>query len=194
MIGTSLTNLISNVKAGLGETLLAIGFFMLLGGVLGLIVVFFDYKDSKDKKIQGSKSEKFQGPKGCIAGAIFIILGIVLFIFGFLASLSGQSMWEGTPNWFTFWLFAMLSIGLLIYGIILAIKGSPEDEEIIEKATKGETFNYIVNLCPYCGSANIKSTVVDKANTPEEKKTQGFTEKYLSDCDNCKSTWFAVEK
>jgi len=97
-----------------------------------------------------------------------------------------------------------VTLPLFMAGIIIYAASSKEwrrelaeienREGILPEPRKGETFNYIVKLCPYCGSANIKSTIVDKANTPEEKKTQGFTEKYLFDCDNCKSTWFAVEK
>ena len=122
-----------------------------------------------------------------------------MFFVGILASVYPGSILEGPVNWFIFWLFTVLSIALFITGIVFAITGPPENErkvieKAIEKAIEGETFNYIVKLCPYCGSANIKSAVVEKADTSEERNTLGFIEKYLFNCDTCKSTWFALKK
>jgi len=64
----------------------------------------------------------------------------------------------------------------------------------LESDKDRETFSYISTLCPYCGSVNIKSAIVEKADTSEKRKSLGFTKKFLFNCDGCKSTWFAVEK
>ena len=103
--------------------------------------------------------------QGCLAGAIFIILSPILFIFGIITSLSGQSFWEGTPNWFIFWLFTVLSFVLFIIGsvfiIIRLIQKRAElvldKDEIIEHRTIScAKCNTEVSegdkTCPSCGA------------------------------------------
>lgn len=142
---------------------------------------------------------------GYLIGVICIGVSPILFIFGFIISIYPQSMWEGTPNPIIFWLFTVLSIGLFIIGVVFAVKtfqkearekilAESEVTKLVESSKDSETFNYISTICPYCGSANMKSTLVEKADNQEEKKTLGFTKKYLFDCDVCKSTWFVVVK
>lgn len=145
-----------------------------------------------------------------IGGLLTMLSGFLpIIILSNIPSLKGD-MFYGVGLMF---LFVSVTLPLLVAGIVIFIAPSKEErrklaeieerERILTESEKlkftvsnedRETFNYIVNLCPFCGSPNMKKTIIQEANNPEERKSIGFTQKFLFNCDNCKSTWFAVVK
>jgi len=131
---------------------------------------------------------------GCLIGIICIILSPILFILGFIITVTRQGIFTGKPPDVVFWLFTVLSIALFITGIVFIFIRSIEKVRVMEGEGEGEVFDYNITKCPYCNSYDIEGGVMYQGKTNKENQQVGcgITRRYR--CLKCMAKWISVDK